>query len=47
MYIGKVSLKEWILKTEFWANVYMANTAMKFPSYDEEDLNKIIKIDKP
>ena len=47
MFIGKVSLKEWILRTEFWANADMTNTVMKFPPYIEKDISKIIKIDKP
>ena len=41
MKIGKVLLKEWILRTEFWANTYMKKMIMKLP------FNETIKTDKP
>ena len=47
MNIIKVSLKEWILRTKFWANIYMTKMVMKFPPCIEKNLSEIIKIDKP
>ena len=47
MNIGKVSLKEWILRAEFWANTYMTKIAMKISPFNEKSLSEIIKIDKP
>ena len=46
MNIGKVSLKEWILRTEIWANPYMTKMVMKFPPCIEKNFSKIKKIDK-
>ena len=36
MNIEKVSLKEWILRTKFWANTYMTKMLLKFPPYIEK-----------
>ena len=47
MNIGKVFLKEWILRTGFLANTNMTKMVMKFPPYVEKNLSGIIKIDKP
>ena len=47
MNVGKVSLKEWILRTKFWVNTYMTKMLMKFPPCIVKILREILKIAKP